>query len=63
MAASWAVGVLALMAGGRDGGGGRTVAAMLPMVRHGFKVLIWMNGFDPPQLEVIGDLAVGDIKN
>jgi hypothetical protein len=43
MAASWAVGVLASMADERDGGGGRTAAAMLPMVRHGFKVLIGMN--------------------
>ena len=36
MAPSWTVGVLALMAVGRDGGGGRTAAAVLPIVRHGF---------------------------
>jgi hypothetical protein len=35
MATSWTVGVLASMAGGRDGGGGRTAAAMLPILRHG----------------------------
>jgi hypothetical protein len=36
MAPSWTVGVLALMAVGRDGGGGRAAAAVLPIVRHGF---------------------------
>jgi hypothetical protein len=39
MAASWTVGVLALMAGGRDGGGGRTAAAMLPILHHGEEVV------------------------
>jgi hypothetical protein len=34
MATSWTVGVLALMAGGRDGGGGRTADAVLPILRH-----------------------------
>ena len=33
MASSWTVGVLALMAVGRDRGGGRTAAAVLPIVR------------------------------
>ena len=32
MAASWTVGVLASTAGGRDGGGGRMAAAMLPIL-------------------------------
>ena len=36
MAPSCTVGVLALMAVGRDGGGGRAAAAVLPIVRHGF---------------------------
>ena len=35
MAASWTVGVLASMAGGRGGGGGRTVALVPPLLRHG----------------------------
>jgi hypothetical protein len=35
MAASWTVGVLASMASNRDGGGGRTAAAVLPIVQHG----------------------------
>ena len=35
MAASWTVGVLASMAGGRDGGGGRTAAAMPSILHHG----------------------------
>ena len=35
MAASWTVGVLASMAGGRGGGGGRTVAVVPPFLRHG----------------------------
>ena len=39
MAASWTVGVLASMAGGRDGGGGRTAAAMLPILHHGEEVV------------------------
>jgi hypothetical protein len=36
MAPSWTVGVLASMAVGRDGGGGRTATAVLPIVHHGF---------------------------
>ena len=39
MAASWTVGILASMAGGRDGGGGRTAAAMLPILHHGEEVV------------------------
>jgi hypothetical protein len=40
MAASWMVGVLASMAGGRDGGGGRTAAAVLQILRHGEEVKV-----------------------
>ena len=39
MVASWTVGVLALVAGRRDSGGGRTAAAMLPIVHHGEEVV------------------------
>jgi hypothetical protein len=49
MAASWAVGVLASMAGGRCGGRGRMAAAVLPIVRHGEEVkvllLVILEGF------------------
>ena len=38
MAASWTVGVLASMAGGRCGGGGRTVAVVLSFLRHGARM-------------------------
>ena len=41
MAASWTVGVLASMAGGKDGGGGKAAAVVLPIVRHGFEVLMF----------------------
>ena len=34
MAASWTVGVLASMAGGREGGGARMAAAVLAILRH-----------------------------
>ena len=66
MTISWTVGVLASMAGGKDGGGGKAAAVVLPIVHHGFEVLMF-EWLDPRQfqfqLEVIGDLAVGDIKN
>ena len=39
MAPSWTVGVLALMAGDRGGGGGRMAAAMLPILHHGEEVV------------------------
>lgn len=42
MAASWTVGVLASMAGGRGGGGGRTVALVPPFLRHGAKSEKWL---------------------
>jgi hypothetical protein len=38
MAASWTVEVLASMDGGRGGGGGRTVAVVLPFLCHGEEV-------------------------
>jgi hypothetical protein len=51
------------MAGGKDGGGGKAAAVVLPIVRHGFEVLMF-EWLDPRQfqfqLEVIGDLAVAD---
>jgi hypothetical protein len=37
MATSWTVGVLVLMAGGRDGGGGRTADVVLAILHHGIK--------------------------
>ncbi len=61
--ASWPGGILASMAGGKDGGGGKAAAVMLPIVCHGFKVLMF-EWLDPRQfqfpLEVIGDLAIAD---
>jgi hypothetical protein len=46
VAASWAVGVLASMAGGRgDNGGGRTAAAMLPILHHGEEVKVAVGDF------------------
>ena len=63
MAASWPGGILASMAGGKDSGGGKAAAVVLPIVRHGFEVLMF-EWLDPRQfqfqLEVIGDLAVAD---
>ena len=45
MAASWTVGVLASMAGGRGGGGGRTVAVVPPFLRHGEEVKMTVGDF------------------
>jgi hypothetical protein len=45
MAASWTVGVLALMAGDRGGGGGRTAAAVLPILRHGARMKVAVGDF------------------
>ena len=45
MATSWTVGVLALMAGGRDGGGGGTADAVLPIVCHGDEVKVVVGDF------------------
>ena len=64
MVASWPGGILASMAGRKDGGGGKAAAVVvLPIVRHGFEVLMF-EWLDPRQfqfqLEVIGDLAVAD---
>jgi hypothetical protein len=39
MVTSWTVGVLALVARGRDSGGGRTAAVMLPILHHGEEVV------------------------
>jgi hypothetical protein len=45
MATSWTVGVLALMAGGRDGGGGGTADAVLPILCHGDEVKVVAGDF------------------
>jgi hypothetical protein len=45
MAASWTVRVLVSMAGGRGGGGGRTVAVVLPFLHHGEEVKVAVGDF------------------
>jgi hypothetical protein len=45
MAASWTVGVLASMGGGRDGGGERTMAAVLAILRHAVEVKVVVGDF------------------
>jgi hypothetical protein len=45
MATSWTVGVLALMAGGREGGGARTAAAVLAILCHGDEVKVVVGDF------------------
>ena len=41
MAASWPGGIMTSMAGGKDGGGGKAAAVVLPIVRHGYCCVVF----------------------